>query len=47
MSSANNGVDTTLHWKLSGAIILALVVIFGLTAMKFRFVTSANIGLGG
>lgn len=45
--SNNNTVDTTLHWKLSGTILLALLVIFGLTAMKFRFVTSANLGIGG
>lgn len=47
VNANNSQVDTTLHWKLSGTIILALVVIFGLTAMKFRFVTSANLGVGG
>jgi len=46
-AAANNtSVDTTLHWKVSGTIILALILIFGLQAMGFRFVTSASIGVG-
>lgn len=46
-AAANNtAVDTTLHWKVSGTIILALVIIFGLQAMGFRFVTSASVGIG-
>lgn len=47
MNTANqSGLDTTLHWKVSGGIILALVIIFGLQAMGFRFVTSANVSIG-
>lgn len=46
VNANNNQVDTTLHWKLSGTIILALLVIFGVTAMGFRFVSSANLSLG-
>lgn len=48
MSAASNstGFDTTVHWKVGGTIILALVIIFGLQAMGFRFVTSANVALG-
>lgn len=42
----NNSVDTTLHWKVSGTIVVALIIIFGLQAMGFRFVTSANVSLG-
>lgn len=38
--------DTTVHMKVAGTIILGLVVIFGLQAMGFRFVTSASVGLG-
>ena len=38
--------DTTLHWKVSGTIILALVVIFGLQFMGFRFVVAANTSFG-
>lgn len=46
VNSNNSQVDTTLHWKISGTIILALIVIFGAQAMGFRFVSSASIGLG-
>lgn len=40
------GFDTTLHWKVGGAVILALLIIFGLQAMGFRFVVAANTSLG-
>ena len=42
----NSAVDTTLHWKVSGTILVALVIIFGLQVMGFRFVTSANATIG-
>lgn len=40
--ASNSGVDSTLHIKVAGAIVLALAVVFALHAMGFRFVTSAN-----
>ncbi len=45
----NNGqvsqtVDTVLHWKLAGTIILALVTVFVLQALGFRFVVAAGVG---
>lgn len=45
-TAGSNAVDTTLHWKVSGTIILALIIIFGIKAMGFRFVTSANASIG-
>lgn len=36
--------DTTLHWKVAGTIIAALIVIFGLRALGFRFVVTAGVG---
>jgi hypothetical protein len=42
----NTEIDTTLHWKLGGTIILALILIFALERMGFRFVSSANVSAG-
>ena len=44
--SNNHSVDTTLTWKMAGTIVIALVVIFGMKASGFRFVTSASVGIG-
>lgn len=46
MADQGTGFDTTLHLKLAGAIILALVVVFGLQMMGFRFVVAANSSVG-
>lgn len=46
VNSNNSQVDTTLHWKLSGTVIVALLIVFGLSAGGFRFVSSANVNLG-
>jgi hypothetical protein len=49
MVGMNNGstFDGTLHYKLGGAIILALLVVFGLQLAGFRFVGAVNVGFGG
>jgi len=36
--------DTTLHWKVAGTIIMALVTVFVLQALGFRFVVAAGVG---
>ena len=45
----NNGQssnwDGTLHYKLAGTIILALVLVFAFQALGFRFVVA--VGAGG
>jgi hypothetical protein len=46
VSSNNTSFDTTLHWKLGGTIIFALLVIVVLERMGFRFVTGANVSAG-
>jgi hypothetical protein len=38
--------DATITYKLAGTIILALVVIFVLQGSGFRFVGSAQVGIG-
>jgi hypothetical protein len=45
-SSAPGGQDNTLHYKLAGTIIMALVVVYVLQATGFRFVVSASTGVG-
>jgi len=35
-----------LHWKLAGTIILALVTVFVLESLGFRFVVAGNVGFG-
>jgi hypothetical protein len=42
-----NNYDATLHYKLAGTIILALLVVFGLQWSGFRFVGAVNVGFGG
>jgi hypothetical protein len=46
--SAMNTIDTTLHYKVAGTIIFALVVVFVLQQTGFRFVVAASstAGLG-
>lgn len=39
-------VDTTLHWKVGGTVIIALIIVFGLQALGFRFVVGANTTMG-
>jgi hypothetical protein len=38
--------DGTLHYKLAGTIVLALLVVFGLQLAGFRFVGAVNVGFG-
>jgi hypothetical protein len=38
--------DATITYKLAGTIVLALVVIFVLQGSGFRFVGSAQVGIG-
>ena len=44
----NNGTtyDGTLHYKLAGTIVLALLIVFGLQLAGFRFVGAVNVGFG-
>lgn len=42
--SASQTYDQALHWKLAGTIILALVTVFVLQQLGFRFVVAAGIG---
>lgn len=44
-NQASQTFDTTLHWKLAGTVIGALVLVFVLQHLGFRFVVAA--GLGG
>jgi len=41
---ATQTVDNTLHWKVAGTIIMALVTVFVLQALGFRFVVAAGVG---
>ena len=43
-TATSNNYDTLLHYKVAGTIILALVVVFGLQALGFRFVVAAGVG---
>ena len=46
--NANGGTyDGTLHYKLGGTIVLALLIVFGLQLAGFRFVGAVNVGFGG
>ena len=45
-SADSSTYDTNLAYKLAGTIVLALVVIFVLQGSGFRFVGSAQVGLG-
>jgi hypothetical protein len=45
-SADQSTYDATLTYKLAGTIILALVVIFVLQGSGFRFVGSAQVGVG-
>ena len=38
--------DGTLHYKLAGTIVLALLIVFGLQLAGFRFVGAVNVGFG-
>jgi hypothetical protein len=40
--TAAQNVDTTLHYKVAGTIILALLVVFVLQQSGFRFVVAAS-----
>jgi hypothetical protein len=44
--SAAQTVDTTLHYKVAGTIIMALVVVFVLQQSGFRFVVAASSSAG-
>ena len=44
MNATAQTYDTTLHWKLAGTVILALVGVFVLQALGFRFVVAAGMG---
>lgn len=43
-SSTQQTYDDTLHYKLAGTIVLALVMVFVLQQLGFRFVVSAGVG---
>lgn len=40
----SNTVDTMLHWKLGGTVILALALVFVLQQLGFRFVVAGGVG---
>jgi hypothetical protein len=44
--TAAQNVDTTLHYKVAGTIIGALVVVFVLQQSGFRFVVAASSSAG-
>ena len=44
VNSQSSSFDTTLHFKLAGTIALALVTVFVLQMMGFRFVVAAGVG---
>jgi hypothetical protein len=46
-TSVNNAQQTTdqmIHWKIAGTIIMALVGVYVLQALGFRFVVAAGVG---
>lgn len=43
-NGTNQNYDTMLHWKLAGTIVLALVTVFVLQQLGFRFVVAAGVG---
>lgn len=44
MTATDQTYDTQLHWKLAGTIVLALVAVFVLQQLGFRFVVAAGVG---
>lgn len=44
MNANNDTYDHTIHMKLAGTIIAALLVVFLFQKLGFRFVVSAGIG---
>lgn len=44
MNSTSQSYDTTLHWKLAGTIVGALVIVFALQALGFKFVVAGSLG---
>lgn len=38
--------DTTIAWKLAGTIVTALLFVFVLQRLGFRFVASVSTGVG-
>lgn len=42
MNPADKNYDHSLAWKLAGAIIVALLVVFILQRLNFRFVTAVG-----
>lgn len=45
-TASSQTFDPTLHWKIGGTVILALVTVFVLQMMGFRFVGAASVGFG-
>lgn len=43
-TSTQQTFDDTLHYKLAGTIVLALVTVFVLQQLGFRFVVAAGVG---
>jgi hypothetical protein len=41
-----SNVDTMLHWKIGGTVILALALVFILQQLGFRFVVAGSAGMG-
>lgn len=46
MNNSNSNYDSTVSWKIAGTIILALIVVFVLQQLGFRFVVGANVTTG-
>jgi hypothetical protein len=44
MNGQNQTYDSTLHYKLAGTIIGALLLVFVLQQLGFRFVVAAGVG---
>jgi hypothetical protein len=42
MNSTAQTYDSQLHWKLAGTIIGALVLVYALQALGFRFVVAVG-----
>jgi len=42
MRNQDNGFDSTIAWKLAGMIVAALLVVFILQRLNFRFVTAVG-----